>query len=444
MAITKIHPIKSTLNLAIVYITNEEKTDEKILVSTNKCFASTAHTAFMKTREDNKVSGSVLARHLIQSFMPGEATPEIAHQIGMELCKRILKDQYEFVLTTHIDKGHIHNHIIFNNVNMVTGKCYQSNKRSYHQIRYQSDKLCKENNLSVIDEFYETYRKKYKTNGKSWYENDQFKKGTSWKSRLQFDIDRAIKQSKDWDDFIKRIAALNYEIKYGKNIAFKHKDKERFTRAKTIGEDYTEDRLKERILDNANQRTYTVKKRIGNIIDIENNEKIKSSKGYEYWATKHNLKTAADTVLLMREKGFKSISQLDDFIEKSADKRQSLQNEIKVLDEKIATLFTTMEQVHTVTKYRQIYQAYKKEPTDKAFTGEHKSEILLYEKALANLKKSYSKMPNSKQIFEELEKLNEKKNTLMQEYSSSKSEMTELYQIRKNYEKYKGKEMERD
>ena len=443
MAITKIHPIKSTLNLAIVYITNEEKTDEKILVSTNKCFASTAHTAFMKTREDNKVNGSVLARHLIQSFMLGEATPEIAHQIGMELCKRILKDQYEFVLTTHIDKGHIHNHIIFNNVNMVTGKCYQSNKRSYHQIRYQSDKLCKENNLSVIDEFYETYRKKYKTNGKSWYENDQFKKGTSWKSRLQFDIDRAIKQSKDWDDFIKRMAALNYETKYGKHIAFKHKDKGRFTRAKTIGEDYTEDRLKERILDNANQRTYTVKKRVGNIIDIENNEKIKSSKGYEYWATKHNLKTAADTVLLMREKGFKSISQLDEYIKESALKRQDLQDQIKVVDNKISTLSNIMEQVHTVKLYRQIYLEYKKDPFDKAFFEEHKSEITLYENALLDLKKYYSKLPNSKDILKELDSLHEKKNTLMQEYSSSKSDMKELYQIRKNYEKYMGKEIER-
>lgn len=145
----------------------------------------------------------------------------------------------------------------------------------------------------------------------------------------------------------------------------------------------------------------------------------------------------------MREKGFKTLAQLDDFIKKSAGKRQNLQDEIKVLDEKIATLSATMEQVHTVTKYRQIYQAYKKEPTDKSFAGEHKSEILLYEKALADLKKSYSKMPNSKQIFDELGKLNEKKNTLMQEYSSSKSEMTELYQIRKNYEKYMGKEKER-
>lgn len=202
MAITKIHPIKSTLNLAIAYITNVEKTNEKILVNTNKRFASPVHTTFMKTREDNKVNGTVLAKHLIQSFMPGEATPEIAHQIGKELCKRILKDQYKFVLTTHIDKGHIHIHIIFNKVNIVTGKCYQSNKRSYHQIRYQSDKLCKENNQSVINEFYVTYRKKYKTIGKSWYENDQFKKGTSWKRKLQFNIDRAIKQSKDWDDFL--------------------------------------------------------------------------------------------------------------------------------------------------------------------------------------------------------------------------------------------------
>ena len=443
MAITKIHPIKSTLNLAIDYITNEEKTDEKILVSTQNCFASTAHTSFLKTREDNKVSGSVLARHLIQSFLPGEATPEMAHQIGLELCKKILKDEYEFVLSTHIDKGHIHNHIIFNNVNMVTGKCYQSNKRSYHQIRYQSDKLCKENNLSVIDEFYETYRKKYKTNGKSWYENNQFKKGTSWKSRLQFDIDRAIKQSKDWDDFIKRMAALNYEIKYGKHIAFKHKDKERYTRAKTIGEDYTEDRLKERILDNANQRTYAVKKRIGNIIDIANNEKIKSSKGYEYWATKHNLKTAADTVLLMREKGFKSISQLDEFIKESALKRQNIQDEIKVIDGKISTLSATMEQLHTVMKYRQIYLAYKKDTTDKVFYDEYKSQIILYQNALAELKKSYTKLPNSKDILKELDSLHEKKNTLMQEYSSAKSDMKELYQIRKNYEKYMGKEIVR-
>ena len=275
------------------------------------------------------------------------------------------------------------------------------------------------------------------------YENDQFKKGTSWKSRLQFDIDRAIKQSNDWDYFIKRMAALNYEIKYGKHIAFKHNDKERFIRVKTIGEDYTEDRLKERIVENANQRTYTVKKPVGNIIDIENTEKIKSSKGYEYWATKHNLRTAADTVFLMREKGFKSMSQLDEHIKESALKKQNLQDKIKVIDNKISTLSNTMEQIHIIKLYRQIYLEYKKDPSDKAFFEEHKSKITFYENALSDLKKSYSKLPNSKDILKELDSLHEKKNTLMQEYSSSKSDMKELYQIRKNYEKDMGKEMER-
>lgn len=162
MAITKIHPIKSTLNLIIDYIVNGEETDEQILVSTHKCHQETAHTQFLRTRNDAGTKGTVLARHLIQSSLPGESTPEIAHQIGMKLCKKILKNEYEFVLSTHIDKGHIHNHIIFNNVNMVTGKCYQSNKKNYHKIRYQSDKLCKENNLSVIDEFYESYKKNIK------------------------------------------------------------------------------------------------------------------------------------------------------------------------------------------------------------------------------------------------------------------------------------------
>ena len=443
MAITKIHPIKSTLNLAIDYVVNREKTDEQILISTHKCHQETAHTQFLRTRNDAGTKGTVLARHLIQSFLPGETTPEMAHHIGMELCKKILKDEYEFVLSTHIDKGHIHNHIIFNNVNMVTGRCYQSNKKSYHQIRYQSDKLCKENSLSVIDEFYESYKKKYKINGKSWYENEQAKHGTSWKSKLQFDIDRIIKQSKDWYEFLKKMADLGYEIKYGKHIAFKPKDKARFTRTKTIGEDYTEERLKERIAEREFIKTPDVKKRIGNVIDMNTNAKVKESKGYEYWATKHNLHTMAESVIYIREHGIKSVKQLDEYIQKAADERQNIQEKIKAIDEEMKKLSTTMEQVHTVKKYRACYKEYTANPSDKAFFEEYKAQITLYENALSELKKSYSKLPNSKDILAELDKLQEKKNSLMQEYSSSKSTMDELYKIRKNYGIYMGKEMER-
>ena len=443
MAITKIHPIKSTLNLAIDYIVNGEKTDEQILVSTHKCHQETAHIQFLRTREDVGTKGTVLARHLIQSFLPGETTPEMAHRIGMELCKKILKDEYEFVLSTHIDKGHIHNHIIFNNVNMVTGKCYQSNKKTYHKIRYQSDKLCKENNLSVIDEFYESYKKKYKTNGKSWYENEQAKKGTSWKSRLQFDIDRMIKQSKDWDEFLKKMAELGYEIKYGKHIAFKPKDKPRFTRAKTIGEDYTEERLKERLAERASIKAPKVKKRIGNVIDINTNMKVKESKRYEYWATKHNLTTMAESVIFLREQGIKTIKQLDEYIQKTADERQNIQDKIKDIDKEMQQLSATMEQVHSVKKYRAYYKEYIANPSDKTFFEEYKSQITLYEIALSKLKKNYSKLPNTKDILDRLDKLQEKKNILMQEYSSSKSMMNDLYKIRKNYEIYMGKEIER-
>ena len=148
-------------------------------------------------------------------------------------------------------------------------------------------------------------------------------------------------------------------------------------------------------------------------------------------------------VVLMREKGFKSLSQLDDFIKINADKRQSLQEDIRVIESEIDNLSATMEQVHTVKKYRQIYQECKKDTTDKSFYDEYKSQIILYQNALTELKKSYSKLPNSKDILSKLNLLQEKKNTLMQEHSLTKNNMNELYQIRNNFEKYMGKEMER-
>ena len=409
MAITKIHTIKSTLNLAIDYITKSEKTDEKVLVSSFKCHPSTAHIQFMKTREDNDTKGTVLARHLIQSFLPGEVDPIKAHEIGMELCKKILKEDYEFVLATHIDRGHIHNHIIFNNVNYNTGKCYQSNKKSYHKIRYQSDELCKENKLSVIDEYYEAYKRKYKTAGKSWYEFDQSKKGNSWKSKLQFDIDRTINKSNSWEEFLENMKALDYDIKFGKHIAFRHKDKKRFTRSKTIGEDYTEEKIKERIDLAIKNKANPIKKRVGNVIDISTNEKAQFSKGYEVWARKHNIKTMADSIIKLREQGINSITQLDDLIQKSADERQNLQDKIKVIDKEIQELSATMEQVHTVKKYRAYYREYKANPSDKTFFEEYKAQIALYENALSELKKSHSELPNSKDILDRLDKLQEKR-----------------------------------
>ena len=239
------------------------------------------------------------------------------------------------------------------------------------------------------------------------------------------------------------MADLGYEIKYGKHIAFKSKDKARFTKAKTIGGDYTEERLKERIAEREFIKTPAVKKRIGNVIDMNTNVKVKESKGYEYWATIHNLNTMAESVIFLREQGIKSVKQLDEYIQKVANERQNLQDKIKVIDKEMQELSAIMEQVHTVKKYRQYYKEYKANPSYKAFFKEYKVQMTLYENALSEFKKSYSKLPNSRDILSELDKLQEKKNTLMQEYSSSKSTIDELHKIRKNYGIYMGKEMER-
>jgi len=144
MAVTKTHPIKSTLKAAIDYILNPEKTDGKLLASSFGCGLETADIEFAWTREAAGDRGTHLGRHLIQSFAVGETTPEEAHKIGMELAGAVLGGKYEFVLTTHVDKDHLHNHLIFNAVSFVDYKKYHSNKQSYHFIRRTSDRICKE------------------------------------------------------------------------------------------------------------------------------------------------------------------------------------------------------------------------------------------------------------------------------------------------------------
>lgn len=361
MAVTKIHPIKSTLNLALDYIMNENKTNEKLLISSFGCNPQIAHLEFEQTKKECDSRAVILARHLIQSFAPNETTPEQAHQIGLDLCKRILKDEYEYVLTTHIDKGHIHNHILFNNVNFKTGKAYISNKRTYHQIRYQSDKLCKENGLSVIDENYKIFKTKYKTNGKSYKEYMEFKKGNSWKNKLQIAIDKAIEKSKTYDNFIKAMEDFGYEIKFGKYLSFRHKDKRdngRFTRAKasTLGADYTKERIKERIenREKTTSKSFNYEKSSGkkfdNIIDTKDNEKVKSSKGYEVWANKHNMRTMASTLNEMRKYGINSYDELDKKLQEMASQRQNILNNIKQIESSMKGIYSVIESKNILKK----------------------------------------------------------------------------------------------
>ena len=173
MAVTKIHPVKTTLNKAIDYICNPDKTDNQILISSYGCSYQTADIEFGFTLSKARDKGDNLGHHLIQSFAPGEVSYEEAHRIGKELADKVLGGKYEYVLTTHIDKGHIHNHIIFCAVDFTTHRKYVSNKKSYYQIRNESDRLCKEHGLSVVTPGQDR--------GKKYAEWDAERKGTSWK-----------------------------------------------------------------------------------------------------------------------------------------------------------------------------------------------------------------------------------------------------------------------
>ena len=187
MAVTKIKPIKSTLSKALDYIENPDKTDGKMLVSSFGCSYETADIEFEYTLSQALQKGNNLAFHLIQSFEPGEVDYQKAHEIGKQLADAVTKGQHEYVLTTHIDKGHVHNHIIFCAVNFVDHHKYNSNKRSYYGIRNMSDKLCRENGLSVV-----VPGKGSK--GKSYAEYQAEKTGTSWKGKLKIAVDALIPQ----------------------------------------------------------------------------------------------------------------------------------------------------------------------------------------------------------------------------------------------------------
>ena len=449
MAVTKIHPIKTTLKKAIDYICNGDKTDNEIYVTTHLCSRENAHKEFKLTKKQFKSRTKTLAHHLIQSFVPEEVSFEEAHQVGIELCEKILEGKYEYVLATHIDKDHIHNHIIFNSIDVEEGKIYHSYYGSYMNIRNQSDRLCKKHNLSVIDhetqrEINEIKRRKFV----NWYDWNADKKGSSYKSRLQFDIDRTIKQSINWQDFLSKMESYGYEIKYGKHIAFRSKNQQRFTRAKTIGENYTEERIKVRILNK--------EKELGNIIDIKNNEKVKSSKGYERWATKHNMKTAASTMVVIHEKGFGSMKELEKAIARISVKKNGLKQEFDKLSWEQKRIKEVVKHIQICINKREHYEGYRKNPNDKIYMMMNRKDVEAYQKSYEEIDIFLKQFPHlrhmvlgelktksSKNLFRELnehsKELQGKQEEIAKKHNSLSAQYYELEHLKVNMNDYLGR-----
>jgi len=289
MAVTKIKPIRTTIEKSIAYICNPGKTEDCLFVSSEHCIPETAAVEFQFILDKARAGGNTIGRHLIQSFAPGEVTPQQAHEIGKKLADEILCGQYAYVLATHLDCSHIHNHFVWCAVNIETHKRYVSNKASYHKIQEVSDRLCAEYSLSVITE-------KSGRRGKSYSEYQADKYGTSWKTLLRRTIDAAVRSSNSFNSFMSFMQEAGYEVKHGKHISFRATGQERFTRVKTVGDNYTEERIRERIAEPKEMTVIPkwIKPATEKIID-RSDPKVISSPAYRQWTAKHNLHAMVDT-----------------------------------------------------------------------------------------------------------------------------------------------------
>lgn len=422
MAVTKIKAIRGTLSKAIAYILNPEKTDEKLLVSSYGCASETAAREFEWTRKIAEQKGMnpvrIIARHVIQSFEIGEVTPELAHEIGKQFADEILGGKYEYVLTTHIDKDHVHNHLIFNAIDFVDYHAYKSYKRIYYDMREVSDRLCKENGLSVIPPS--------QNKGMGYKEYTEAKRGTSWKQKLKQTIDRLVITAKDYDDFLRLMQEAGYEIKTGKYISFRAEAQERFTRSKTIGENYTEERIKERIAGRTPRRNrrQTVPKGISLIGDIQERIRLIDSKGYEYKAKLTILKEAARTLNYLTENNLLQYADLEKKVEDIHSSYDRTGKELKGVEARLREVQPLIKNISNYQRLKPVYDAFQKAKDKPGFKAKHEAELVIFEAARSTLlaMQGDEKLPSLKtlkaeqaQLFEEQERLYAERNRLKKE-----------------------------
>ena len=380
MAITKIHAIKATVSGAVNYICNEDKTDSSLLISYFGTTPKTAADDFKFTLSHTDSSDPNKAFHLIQSFAPGEVSAEEAHKIGKELADRLLQGRYSYVVSTHTDKGHIHNHLIFCAADNINYQKYHDCKRTYWDIRHLSDELCEEHNLSVIRKN-QHKAKKYK----EWVVD---KNGTSWKSQLKADINETVKQAHSYEEFLELMQAKGYQIKDAeispeahKYIGFLAPGQVKWIRgrAKSLGPEYTKERIKERIEEKAKIRAERMKKltiRPQALINTSQ-EKFAESPGLMRWAEKENLKRAAQIQSKLAEMGFKSMEEVDERIESLHQQAKTGKKTTISLEKEIKSAAEILRYARQYAEKRKYDRNYKKSKDPERYYQTHSYDLHL-------------------------------------------------------------------
>jgi len=424
------------LSKALAYISNPDKTEDKLLISTYGCASETAAQEFEWTRRIAEQKGMkpvrIIARHVIQSFDVGEVTPELAHEIGKQFADEILGGKYEYVLTTHTDKNHVHNHLIFNAVDFVDHHAYKSYKKIYYDMREVSDRLCKENGLSVIPPS--------QNKGMSYKEYTEAKRGTSWKQKLKQTIDRFVIVAKDYDEFLNLMQEAGYEIKSGKYISFRAEGQERFTRSKTIGENYTEERIRERIqgrnprkLQRQNDRSS-----ISLISRIQERITEVGSKGYEHKAKLTILKEAARTLNYLTENNLLQYADLEKKVEDVHSSYARTGEDLKAVEARLRTVQPLIKNIGNYQKLKPVWDAYMKAKDKPTFRAKHEAELVIFEAAKTTLlaMQGEEKLPSLKSLQAEQQRLLDEQQRLYDERARLKKEAKTIDTMKANVDAF--------
>jgi len=411
------------------YSQNAEKTNDGEFISSYECDPKTADEEFLLTkRQYQHITGrqqkhDVIAYQIRQSFKPGEITPEEANQVGYELAMRFTKGKYAFLVATHIDKAHIHNHIIFNFTSIDGTRKFKNFFLSGLAVQRLSDLICVEHGLSIISP--KPYRERQK--------RTEYPKKRSQRDELCAAIDQALRQKpKDFDILVQLLAEMGYEFKDGKQKAFRERNQKRFIRLRSLGEGYSEDELRAVISGKSlhkaknTSRQVHAQRQFNMLIDIEAKLAEGKSGGYERWAKKFNRKEAAKTVCLLKEKGIGDYGELKALTERLSSRFSELSDSIKASEKRMAEIQVLRTHIINYSKTRNVYIEYRKAGYSKKFFEEHREEIQLHKAAKEAFNQlGVTKVPKVKDLNEEFHQLLTEKKKNYAEYRQVKKDLQE-------------------
>ena len=456
MATTRLMPLHTgkgrtvaeALDRTTDYVKNPEKTDGGELVTAYQCNPAIADQEFLFSKRQyaaitgrNQKEHDVIAYHLRQSFKPGEITPELANKIGYELAMSLTKGKHAFIVCTHVDKEHIHSHIVFNSTALDCTRKFNNFWGSSFAVRKISDILCLENGLSVI-----TNPKPSRGSYGTWLGE----KPPTVREQLERMIDAALTNCKDFDSFLAALKVAGVEVKRGKHLAFKIPGGKKFVRCSSLGGDYTEAAILERI---SGKRVVTPKgeQTAPNLlIDIQAKLQQAHFPGFERWASVFNLKEMAKTLNFLQEHGLMAYADLESACDAAAKKYHDLADRTKANSARMEEISALQKQIGTYGKTREIYAQYRKLTGRKRenFYEQHSSEITACQAAKRYFDSlGLKKLPSMQSLKQEYAMLQAENKQRYPEYKQAKAKMIELLTAKNNVERIlgvTGKEKNRD